>query len=113
MQDLSECTDPWGNLTIVLPHLETGVLHALCRLIYCGDSGGLTCDGMNDILGIIRPEYGGTSAQTAAAVESEAPLEAHDQAETTAIHFVEVVSSPTQVGLYFCAHLELNRKNMG
>ena len=57
---LAECSDPFGVLTIVLPDLDFTVLQALCRLIFIGDSGNLTSEGMSDIVGIIRPEYGGS-----------------------------------------------------
>ena len=58
-QDLNQLTDPYGSLTLVLPHLKLEVIHALSKLIYCGDSGNLTQEVMSEIITIIRPEYGG------------------------------------------------------
>ena len=52
-------TDPWGHLTLILPNLKIEVLLALGRLIYCGDSGNLSHEAMQEIVRIIRPEFGG------------------------------------------------------
>ena len=56
---LEELADPWGNLVLVLPHLKMEVVHALGRLIYCGDSGDLKKEIMQELMDIIRPEFGG------------------------------------------------------
>ena len=55
----AECVNPWGAITLILPQHTTEVLQALGRLIYCGDSGNLTGDVMQEIVKIIRPEFGG------------------------------------------------------
>ena len=57
--DLNQLTDPYPSLTLVLPHMKLEVIHALSKLIYCGDSGNLTQEVMGEIITIIRPEYGG------------------------------------------------------
>ena len=70
LDDATDYTDPWGTLTLVLPDLNTGVVHALCQLMYCGDSGSMTGEEMNDIMNIIRPEFGGSSLGCSSVDES-------------------------------------------
>ena len=58
---LQDYVDPWGILTLVMPHFKMETLQALGRLMYCGDSGYMSEGVMQDIKGILRPEYGGKS----------------------------------------------------
>ena len=56
---MPELTDPWGTVTIVLPHLRMESIQALSRLLYCGNSGNLSNVIMEEILNYVRPEFGG------------------------------------------------------
>ena len=57
--NMPEVTDPWGTVTIVVPHLKMESIHALSRLLYCGNSGNLSNVIMEEILNYVRPEFGG------------------------------------------------------
>ena len=54
---LQDYVDPWGILTLVMPHFKMETLEALGRLMYCGDSGNVSEEVMQDINGILKPEY--------------------------------------------------------
>ena len=56
---MPDVTDPWGTVTIVVPHLKMESIHALSRLLYCGNSGNLSNVIMEEILNYVRPEFGG------------------------------------------------------
>ena len=56
---MPEVTDPWGTVTIVVPHLKMESIQALSRLLYCGNSGNLSNVIMEEILNYVRPEFGG------------------------------------------------------
>ena len=58
-ENMPELTDPWGTVTIVLPHLRMESIQALSRLLYCGNSGNLSNVVMEEILSYVRPEFGG------------------------------------------------------
>ena len=62
---LQDYVDPWGILTLVMPHFKMETLEALGRLMYCGDTGYMSEGMMQDIKGILRPEYGGKSKNEA------------------------------------------------
>ena len=53
--------DPFGNVTILVPDFNLESVNALGRLIYCGDTGTLDKDVMNEIIPLIRSEYGNLS----------------------------------------------------
>ena len=43
---LMKSRDPWGTLTLVIPHFSMEALKALSQLIYTGYSGNMTNDTM-------------------------------------------------------------------
>ena len=60
-ENLDHHQDPFGNMTILTPHLKLESVTALGRLIYCGDTGQIRKDTINDIIPMIRSEYGSLS----------------------------------------------------
>ena len=58
---LEQFHDPFGNVTILVPDFNLESVNALGRLIYCGDTGTLDKDVMNEIIPLIRSEYGNLS----------------------------------------------------
>ena len=58
-EGFSDYLDPWGHVTLVLPHLKLESAQALGRLLYCGDTGRVPKHVLDNIKSIIRFEYGG------------------------------------------------------
>ena len=61
-KELHDYADPWGCLTLILPHFNIKAALALGRLMYCGDSGNVTSCVMQEVNSVIRPEFGGVSS---------------------------------------------------
>ena len=61
-KELRDYADPWGCLTLILPHFNIKAALALGRLMYCGDSGNVTSCVMQEVNSVIRPEFGGVSS---------------------------------------------------
>ena len=53
-EGFSDYLDPWGHVTLVLPHLKLESAQALGRLLYCGDTGRVPKHILDDIKSIIR-----------------------------------------------------------
>ena len=56
--EVHQLKDPWGTLTIVVPHLKMEVLTPLGEFIYRGETGKVSNSALQNVLAYIRPELG-------------------------------------------------------
>ena len=56
--EVHQLKDPWGTLTIVVPHLKMEVLTTLGEFIYRGETGKVSNAALQNVLAYIRPELG-------------------------------------------------------
>ena len=56
--EVHQLKDPWGTLTIVVPHLKMEVLTTLGEFIYKGETGKVSNAALQNVLAYIRPELG-------------------------------------------------------
>ena len=52
-----ECRDPFGNLTVVIPHLSLDALHAFKKLLYTGQSHSLESQERSAIAELVKPNF--------------------------------------------------------
>ena len=58
--EVHQLKDPWGTLTLVVPHLKMEVLTTLGEFIYRGETGKVSNAALQNVLAFIRPEFGGS-----------------------------------------------------
>ena len=56
--EVHQLKDPWGTLTIVVPHLKMEVLTTLGEFIYRGETGKVSNAALKNVLAYIRPKLG-------------------------------------------------------